>query len=278
MERMKEVGKTIIKVIVRIFILLIIIGIAAIAVQIYKHVKQEKRNEEYKQNYPNEIKKYLWDKYGTSFYINPVGKTYSSSPIPGKTYTPYIYEIQEEDTNGYVFNVCIYPESRYDNKIREIWDNYYWKYLNIQTKEWFRNELTGILPQEYKFILYSMYSRSYFDNDESLKPDLPLEGYYETRLSPVPLILYIVIPPNTLSQNTGSMEDDIKKVMNDFYKNYPNSSIELYLLQAEHGWDYKNVNERELENGRFYVYRERKRLRDIAEIETILKIEVGQKD
>lgn len=271
-------GKTIIKVIFRIFLLLIITGIAAIAVQIYKNAKQEKRNNEYIRNYPNEIKTYLWDKYGKSFYISPEYETYPGGPIPGKSYTPYTYEIRELDVNGYVFNVIIYPVSQYDNTIKEIWDNYGWQYINIKTKEWFRNELAEILPQEYKFILHSRYSKTYFDQYENLKPDLPLEAYFETRTHPLSLTLEIVIPPNALSETTGYIEDDMKKVINEFYKNNPNSRIEFYLSQAKTRGDYEKINERALENERFYVHSKTTRLRDMVEIETILKIEVGQSD
>lgn len=180
--------------------------------------------------------------------------------------------------NGYVFNVRIYPVSKYDDTIEEIRDNYCWKYLNIKTKEWFRNELAGILPQEYKFILHSMYQRSYFDDDKNIKLDLPLEEYYETRDSLVPLTLEIVIPPNVLSQNTGGMEEDIKKTINDFYKNNPNSSIEFYLSQTKTCEDYEKINVRSLENSHFYLHREWKNVWDIVDIENIIEIKIGQED
>lgn len=277
----KRGGKSILKVICTIFLLLISTGFVAIAVQICKHMIQEKRNNEYKQNYPHEIQTYLQDKYGKTFYINPKSKTNPGGPLPGRSYTPHFYEIWEADRSGYVFNVCIYPESAYDDKIKEIQDNYCWKFLNIKTKEWFQNELEEVLPQDYKFILYSMYSSIYFDDDKydkNINPDLPLEGYYETRISPVPLTLDIVVPPNALSQTKGEIEDEIKKVINKFYTNNPNSTIEFRLSQAKTRRDYEKIIVKELENSHFYLYREWIFLRDIADIETKIEIKVGQRD
>lgn len=65
-------------------------------------MKLDKRNKEYVENYPKEIRYYLKNKYGVSFSVDPQYIRYSGSPIPGAvSNSPYIYEVSELTNGGF---------------------------------------------------------------------------------------------------------------------------------------------------------------------------------
>ena len=236
--------------------------------------RQEIRNEQYRADYPRAIKEYLKDKYGKNFYVNPDYHFYSGSPIPASnTRSPYMFEVWEEGNDGYVFNVWIDTVSFEDDQIEEIQDNYCWKFFVRKVKGWFLTEMADALPEKYKFIcLLDLMERF----DKSVKPDSPLECYFETSIVEFPLTFFLVLPPESRIQDSDLREEILEKTVNSFYKEYPNTRIIFHLVQTKKNLDYNDINIKELENSRFYLHKEIKSIWEIKSIERKIKIEVGE--
>lgn len=249
------------------------IVVAFIMISKIKKEQQTRRNEEYEKEYPQKINEYLQEKYGKTFDVNPDYFFTSGSPIPfAKVHSPFRFEVWEEVNDGYVFNVWIHTESYDDKKIKNIDDNYCWKFFNMKLKTWFENELYKVLPQEYKFA--SCFSPK-IKFAESVRPDSPLEYFFETKKYKIQLMFYLIIPPDDITQNMGILEEDVENAVNEFYEKYPNSRIVFYVVQTKDIIDYNFINVQELENTDFYLGKESVSIWDIEDIEVKVRIEVG---
>lgn len=231
----------------------------------------KKRNEEYIDSYPREIQIYLQKKYGKKFLVNGEYQHFSSGgPIPGKSryIGPFTYEVKEDEPNGYVFEVNVYPQSIDNYQIDAIDDNYCWKFFTIKTKSWFENEMKDALPHEYKFACI-VYAAKYFDKNTN--EDTPLEFYFESSLAPRFLALYMIIPPDGI-QDIMHTKEIVEQAVNGFHQNYPNAEVEFCIMKTKTEEDYKRINEREFENSYFYIFKKSLNIQDVAELEEVIKI------
>ena len=234
--------------------------------------RQEIRNEQYRADYPRAIKEYLKDKYGKNFYVNPDYHFYSGSPIPASnTRSPYMFEVWEEGNDGYVFNVWIDTVSFEDDQIKDIQDNYCWKFLSIMMKEWFQEKMADILPEEYKLI-YVEFSRLPFD--QSINQYSPLEYYFEVVNAPSELNLHLIVPPGSSYAEGGLTEASIAQSVKEFCQNHPKAIIGLYLEQTKDMEDYERIRVKEQENSQFYLYEDTNSFLDM-EMDLKMDIELG---
>ena len=226
-----------------------------ILVTVIHNTWRDIRNKKYKAGYPLEIERYLEKKYGKRFIINPEGELlYSGSPIlAADVYSPYLYEVREPERDGSVFNVWVYPKSSKDKRIEEIQDNYCWKFLSIMMKEWFQEEMTDILPEEYKLIFVES-SRS--EMDERITPNSPLAYYFEIRETPDYLYLYLILPPGSSYEEDGLTEENVTQVIKDFYHSFPKVRIRFFIKQITTMEDYEKISVRKQENLKYYLYRD----------------------
>ena len=217
--------------------------------------RQEIRNEQYRADYPRAIKEYLKDKYGKNFYVNPDYHFYSGSPIPASnTRSPYMFEVWEEGNDGYVFNVWIDTVSFEDDQIKDIQDNYCWKFLSIMMKEWFQEEMADILPEEYKLIFVDPIMS---EKNESITPNSPLVYYFETRETTDYLYLYLILPPGSSYEDDGLTEENVTQVIKDFYHSFPKVRIRFFIKQITTMEDYEKISVRKQENSKYYLANDR---------------------
>lgn len=201
---------------------------------------------------------------------------YSGSPIPRSGgHLPYEYEIRENEAGGYAFKLWIITESQENYKIKEIQDNYCWKFLSIKTKEWFQNEMADILPQEYKMICRTS-SWDRFGNN--INENSSIKDYFETSKEDIDLILYIIAPQNKAGQDDEFVREEVENAVNKFYKQYENMAFSLWYLQTKSEEDYKSINEREMENSAYLLRGKIKSIWDITDIEEKFKIEISSTD
>lgn len=200
---------------------------------------------------------------------------YSGSPIPGSTsHSPYIFEAWEKEAgDGYVFNVWVHTVSNDDDRIKGFEDNYCWKFFNIKIKERFEDALSDVLPQEYK-LASCLRSSQHFD--ESVRPDSPLEYYFETENTRIPLLFFLIIPPSDITQKNGMTYEIVEKAVNDFYSDYPKTSITFIVVQTNNVESYEGINVNNLESDDFYLRKEMDSIGEIEGIEEKIRIDVGE--
>lgn len=263
------------KLLLGILVIFILVIFVWVIVSVVKKNQQDSRNKEYMENYERDINVYLEKKYNKKFRINPDFLVYSGSPIPGsKSHSPYMYEAWEKEaSDGYTFNVQVRTVSYDDDKISRIEDNYCWKFFNNKIKERFENALSDVLPQEYK--LASCLSPSqYFD--ESLRPDSPLEYYFEMENNQILLHFFLIIPPSDIIQKNDMIYEIVEKAINDFHSEYPKTSITFIAVQTNNMESYEGINVRNLESNGFYLRKEMYNIWEVEGIEEKIRIKVGE--
>ena len=68
-------------------------------------------------------------------------------PFAKPDYITYRYLAWENEEDGYAFWLKVYPESLEDKEIREIRDNYCWKFISEKIKEELEARLEGIIDE-----------------------------------------------------------------------------------------------------------------------------------
>lgn len=264
-------GKLLLGILV-IFILMVSVWVM---VSLVKKNQQASRNKTYKENYLREINAYLEKKYNKKFRINPDFLMYSGSPIPGSnSHSPLIFEAWEKEAgDGFVFNVWLHTMSNDDYQIKDFEDNYCWKFFNIKIKERLEAALSGVLPREYK-LASRLRSSQHFD--ESVRPDSPLEYYFETENFSIPLLFFLIIPPSDIAQENGMTYKIVEKAIKDFHSNYPKTNITFIVVQTDNMESYEGINVKNLENDTFYLRREMENIWEIEGIEEKIRIEIGE--
>lgn len=260
-------------VIVTLVIILAVltIGIAFIAAFFRQQKQTEEQNRNLVKSQPDEIQKYLEEKYGRQFIIDPHFEARPNGPIPAKnTNAPYIYEVYENQDKENIFWTYVYPQSAKNQEIKEIEDNYCWKYVKQLTKEYLEREMAEMLPEEYRIIFLADPTIKF---DASSSPTLLLEDYISNASSKVYIRIYIVTPPGR--ENENLTEDKISPILSGYYnKSKGNARITFIHYQAETYDGYKDIDVKELEDSVFYLHQERTRLKEYVNFEKKLKITI----
>ena len=186
------------------------------------------RQEEIVAGYPDEIKAYLEEKYGREFCVDPKrrGRGGGGSPIPFSQpdYITYSYLAWENEEDGYAFWTEVYPESLEDKEIREIKDNYSWKFISGKIKEELEARLEGIID-ECKIIAYPFGDMMFGEKtnaDSELK-----EALLDSKSSASTVNIFVYVSPEIQLDEDGSLPE-IEKIVEGFYNdNFPTNSHSL---------------------------------------------------
>ena len=125
--------------------------------------EERERQAEVVAGYSDKIKAYLEEKYGREFCVSPdwKGGGGSSVPFAKPDYIMYDYLAWEDEEDGYAFWTRLYPVSLDNKEIREIKDNYCWKFIGEKIKEELEARLEGIID-ECRIIAYPFYPDNMF--------------------------------------------------------------------------------------------------------------------
>jgi len=180
--------------------------------------EEQARQEEIKAGYPEEIKAYLEEKYGREFCVSPTWESMDNGPVPlaPPTYVPYRYLAWENEEDGYAFWTKVYPKSLDDKRIREIKDNYCWKFISEKIKEELEARLEGIID-ECRIIAYPCYSDNMFfgwkiNQDSGIKEALLDSKNMHT-------IIWVFVSPEIQFDECDSLPE-IEKIVEGFYYDY----------------------------------------------------------
>lgn len=207
-------------------VILAIVNIAGGCARINMRIREERarreaeqaRQEEIMAGYPDEIKAYLEEKYGREFCVVLKQPGGAGSPVPFSQpdYVTYRYLAWENEEDGYAFWIKVYPESLDDKRIREIRDNYSWKFISGKIKEELEARLEGIID-ECRIIAYPFYSDSMFFGDK-INED---SGIKEALLDceDISVNIWVFISPEIRFDGDGSLPE-IEKIVEGFYNDY----------------------------------------------------------
>lgn len=195
--------------------------------------------------YPLEIEKRLEEKYCRKFVVNPRYFIDNGSPIPfSSNYAPYEYVVKEDGEDGYEFRAWAYPESLKDKQIKEIRDNYYWKSIEKQTKEYIEENMKDLLPEKYKIIFLANSWEELGEVDLSL----PLETYCRTLQYQLGIRIWIVTPPKDEILDEQMTKENVYPIINGFYeKNYGKVWLKFWYNHAASDEDYEQLDIEEFE-------------------------------
>lgn len=206
------------------------------------------------EGYPDEIKAYLEEKYGREFCVVFKPESGAGSPVPfaKPDYITYRYLAYENEEDGYAFWVKIYPESLENKEIREIRDNYCWKFISGKIKEELEARLEGIID-DCKIIIYPFNGRMLFGSktnmDSGIKETL-LDGEGIDEIN-----IWVFISPEIQFDEEVSLLE-IEKMVEGFYNDYfpANSySLEFKIRETYTEEDYLMIEPEKTEQYCMYV-------------------------
>lgn len=218
------------------------------------------------EGYPQEIKSYLEDKYNGRFQVNPQYKYISaSSPFPR---SPGTYEYEAYDEDGYALRIKLRPVSGSDPAIGQLSDNYIWKSLSLQLEDWFEEELSDILPENYK--LYCLMNGIYMTRYETA-PSASLEEYLGSGHWDRAQVI-VITPPGAGKEDFT--EETIYPVLEKFHAvsgRQITVVFRYYCLESDEM--YESIDIKQLQNGYFAFKEEKNPLEAISQFQ-VMQIEL----
>jgi len=239
-----------------IVICFILLGIGCIANGCARRREEQERQEELIAGYPDQIKAYLEEKYGREFCVASDWKDWggSGNPIPfaQPDYITYEYLAWENEEDGYAFWTKVYPVSLKDMSVREIKDNYCWKFISGKIKEELKARLEGIID-DYKIVIYP------FNWDEvqfgkEIKEDTEMKEALLASDIATSIYIWVFISPE-LQFDEGESQAEIEKIVEDFYKEYFRAGthrIEFSIRETYTKEDYLKIEPEKTEQ--YYAY------------------------
>lgn len=180
--------------------------------------EEQARQEEIVAGYPDEIKAYLEEKYGREFCVVLKQPGGAGSPVPfaKPDYVTYRYLAWENEEDGYAFWVKVYPESLEDKEIREIRDNYSWKFISGKIKEELEARLEGIID-ECK-IIARPFGDMMFGEKTNMDSGIK-EALLDSKSSASTIDIFVYVSPEIQLGEDGSLSE-IEKIVEGFYNDY----------------------------------------------------------
>lgn len=232
------------KKIIKCLVLMGIIGciVAGCASSNMRKKEEQARREEIIAGYPDEIKAYLKEKYGREFCVasKPISGTGSPIPFMHSDYVTYQYLAWENEEDGYAFWTEVYPMSLEDKEIREIRDNYSWKFISGKIKEELEARLEGIID-ECKIIARpfgDMMFGEKTNTDSGIK-----EALLDSESSASTIDIWVYVLPEIRFDEDGSLPE-IEKIVEGFYNDYfpvNSHSLDFYIQETYTEEDYLKI-------------------------------------
>ena len=230
----------------RIITCAVILGIGCIVGECVRSNmrKREEREQraEIVAGYPDKIKAYLEEKYGREFCVSPNHERMDNGPVPfaPSSYVTYRYLAWEDEEDGYAFWIRLYPKSLDNKEIREIKDNYCWKFIGEKIKEELEARLEGIID-EYRIIAYPVYSDNMFFK-EKINQD---SGIKEALLDSenIHICICVFVSPKIQFDGDGSLPE-IEKIVEGFYNDYfqaDSQVLDFYIHETYTEEDYLKI-------------------------------------
>lgn len=236
----------------RCWILLVII--AFIGVDYVNRHMLKARQEEIMAGYPDEIEAYLEEKYRRDFCVAPEWEGGSGgSPVP---FAPYegngsrTYLAWENEEDGYAFRTNVCPESLDDRRIREIRDNYCWKFISQKIKEELETRLEGIID-DCTIVAYSPYYNMLFGENTNKDSEIK-EALLDS--NGIHVCIWVFVSPEIQFDESISLSK-IEKIVDGFYHDcFPtNSYLDFRIVETYTGEDYLKIEPEKTEQYCMYV-------------------------
>ena len=206
--------------------------------------KREEREQraEIVAGYPDKIEAYLEEKYGREFCVSPNHERMDNGPVPfaPSYYAPYEYLAWEDEEDGYAFWTNVYPKSLDNKEIKEIRDNYCWKFIGEKIKKELEARLEGIID-EYRIIAYPFHSDFMFFGENANQDSGIKEALLDNEK--IDIIIQVFISPEIRFDREGSLPE-IEKIVEGFYNDYfqaDSQVLDFYIHETYTEEDYLKI-------------------------------------
>ncbi len=206
--------------------------------------KREEREQraEIVAGYPDKIEAYLEEKYGREFCVSPNHESMDNGPVPfaPSYYAPYEYLAWEDEEDGYAFWTNVYPKSLDNKEIKEIRDNYCWKFIGEKIKKELEARLEGIID-EYRIIAYPFHSDFMFFGENANQDSGIKEALLDNEK--IDIIIQVFISPEIRFDRESSLPE-IEKIVKGFYNDYfqaDSQVLDFYIHETYTEEDYLKI-------------------------------------